>query len=121
MIGQRLVRRLCERCKKPATLDSATLERVKTVLGPLLPADGTFWSAPGCDTCNAIGYKGRIGIYEIFTMNKSIEDMILANKVSEYTIQDIATQNGMVTMAQDGLLKALDKITTVEEVFRVTE
>ena len=54
-------------------------------------------------------------------MSKEIEKIILSAEVSEYTIQELAVKSGMVTMAQDGLLKALDKITTVDEVFRVTE
>ena len=129
IIGQRLVRRICENCRQEAPVDPTRLKKVQEILTALPAAEKKnvdlsnlrFYAGAGCDQCSGLGYKGRIGIYEIFTMNKSIEDMILANKVSEYTIQDIATQNGMVTMAQDGLLKALDKITTVEEVFRVTE
>ena len=54
-------------------------------------------------------------------MNKEIEEVVLAGKISEYTLQEIAVRNGMITMVQDGLLKALDGITTVEEVFRVAE
>jgi len=54
-------------------------------------------------------------------MNKEIEEIILTGQTSEYAIQEIAVKNGMVTMVQDGILKALNKVTTVEEVFRVTE
>jgi type IV pilus assembly protein PilB len=70
----------------------------------------------GCEACNNMGYKGRIGMYEIFTMSKGIEEAILAASVSEYKIAELAAQEGMVTMAQDGLLKALDGLTSVEEV-----
>ena len=71
--------------------------------------------------CSGLGYKGRVGIYEIFTMNKEIEQVILSQEVSEYTIQELAVKQGMVTMAQDGVLKALEKITSLEEVFRVAQ
>ena len=80
-----------------------------------------FYHGKGCEACSGLGYKGRIGIYEIFTMNKEIEEIILTGQTSEYAIQEIAVKNGMVTMVQDGILKALNKVTTVEEVFRVTE
>ena len=63
-----------------------------------------------------MGYKGRVGIYEIFTMSKDIEEAILAASVSEYKIAEIAAKEGMLTMAQDGLLKALDGFTSVDEV-----
>jgi len=62
-----------------------------------------------------------LGIYEILIMSKEIEERILSGKVSEYDMQDIAISQGMVTMVQDGLLKVVDGITTVEEVFRVSE
>jgi type II secretory ATPase GspE/PulE/Tfp pilus assembly ATPase PilB-like protein len=129
IIGQRLVRRICETCKEEIILDAETYQRVITALDSLPEIEKKnidfehlkFYHGKGCTVCSGIGYKGRIGIYEIFTMNKEIEQMILSEKVSEYVIQEIATKNGMVTMAQDGLLKALEGITTVEEVFRVTE
>lgn len=129
IIGQRLVRRVCKDCKKETTLSEDKLTRVKEILAQIPEKSGykvdlnqsKFYKGAGCDTCNGLGYKGRIGIYEIFTMNKEIEQEILSGKVSEYTIQEIAVKNGMITMVQDGLLKAIDGITSVEEVFRVTE
>ena len=109
--------------------DTETLEKAKKILTSLPPAEQknvnleklVFYKGGGCEICSGLGYKGRIGIYEIFTMNKEIEAIILSGNLSEYAIQEIAVKNGMVTMAQDGLLKALDKITTVEEIFRVSE
>ena len=80
-----------------------------------------FYAGKGCDACNNLGYKGRVGIYEILAMTPEIEKIILGGKVSEYDMQDIAIKNGMITMAQDGLIKALKGMTTVEEVFRVAE
>lgn len=129
IIGQRLVRRTCPNCIAEEKIDDEKMARVKEQLEKL-PAgekekvDFTnlkFYRGKGCESCSGLGYKGRIGIYEIFTMNKEIEEIILTGQTSEYAIQEIAVKNGMVTMVQDGLLKALNKVTTVEEVFRVTE
>lgn len=129
VIGQRLVRRLCPHCIEETKLDAVILEKVEKLLSSLPPDElekiktvpHQFYRGRGCEQCSGLGYKGRIGIYEIFSMNKEIEQVILSSQVSEYVIQEIAIKQGMVTMAQDGLLKALDKITSVEEVFRVTE
>jgi type IV pilus assembly protein PilB len=127
IIGQRLCRRVCEHCKEEIKLDEETLQKVLAEL-KLVPASAgenidfnnlKFYKGKGCDKCSGLGYKGRVGIYEIFTMNAEVEAVILSGQLSEYTIQDIAQKNGMVTMFQDGLLKCLDGITTVDEVFRV--
>jgi len=131
VIGQRLVRRLCPDCKQPVTLDEALMTQVKKELSDLPKAAnitidpnkmvfyGPSDKTKDCKTCNGLGYKGRVGIYEIFTMNKEIEHMILGQSVSEYDMLDVAKKYGMITMTQDGLLKGLDGLTSVEEVLRV--
>lgn len=132
VIGQRLVRRICQACKKELELDTATMNQVMEILGKLPPESAAqipqkdlaklkFFQGGGCSECHGIGYKGRVGIYEALEMNKEIEGLILAGQVSEYKMEEVATKNGMVTMVQDGLLKAIDGITTVEEVFRVAK
>ncbi|MDD4271489.1 MAG: GspE/PulE family protein [Patescibacteria group bacterium] len=129
MIGQRLVRKICQKCKHEVKLEDEVLKRVKDSLNELLEEDKKkidfnnlkFFMGKGCDACQGIGYKGRIGVYEVLTMNKEIEKLILSGSVSEYDIRDNAKKNGMITMVQDGLLKALDGITSVEEIFRVSE
>jgi type IV pilus assembly protein PilB len=132
MIGQRLVRRVCPTCKQPFELDSQTLTRVMHVLadipensGARIPADQLkqiqFFKGAGCEDCQGLGYKGRVGIYEIVPMNKDIEQLIISGRVSEYDMREMAQQHGVITMVQDGLLKALDGITTVDEVFRVAK
>ncbi len=121
MIAQRLVRRLCDHCKKEAVLDAATLERVKEALGTLAPAELKFSAPTGCEQCNHIGYHGRIGIYEVMSMTPEIEQLVLSGNVSEYAMDALAVKQGMVTMVQDGLLKATEGITSVDEVFRVAE
>lgn len=129
VIGQRLTRKICEHCKEEIQLDEKNLEKVKKIISEITPAANInidlnnlrFYSGKGCPKCSNIGYKGRMGIYEIFSMNKEIETVILSEDVSEYQMREIAVKNGMITMLQDGILKALDGITTVEEVFRVTK
>ncbi len=131
IIGQRLIRKLCKNCKQEIKIEDAdTLKKIETLLttipsnsGETVP-DKNSWKfyGPGkCDTCQGLGYKGRLGIYEIFSMNQEIEKIILSGNISEYVLKDIAVKFGMISMAQDGLLKALDAITSVEEVFGVAE
>ncbi|MBU1131524.1 GspE/PulE family protein [Patescibacteria group bacterium] len=132
VIGQRLVRKICKKCKVEDKIDNETMAKVLNTLSKI-PAKSAeklneaelhnlkFYKGQGCPDCHGLGYKGRIGIFEIMTMTPEIEKMILAGQVSEYDIQEIAVKNGMLTMAQDGLLKAADGITSVEEVFKVAE
>ena len=130
VVAQRLVRRLCPYCQGPAELDAATQEKVKTALAAIpgnsgysVPADRplNFKKGLGCDRCHGLGYQGRIGVFEVLSIDADIEKIILSGQVSEYGMRDVAQKQGMVTMVQDGLLKALDGMTSVEEVFRVTD
>ncbi|MBT3817273.1 MAG: type II/IV secretion system protein [Candidatus Magasanikbacteria bacterium] len=126
VIGQRLVRRLCESCKKEASLTADLEERVEKILHELpelekkeMPVEKKFYTAGGCEECSGIGYKGRLGIYEVFIINDQIEQSILGGNVAESDIKHIAVDDGVVTMEQDGVLKAMDGMTSIEEVFRV--
>lgn len=125
VIAQRLVRRLCETCKVTTTLPEQLQQVVSRILADIppaahvtLPDEQVFFHAPGCDKCHNLGYKGRIGIYEVIQVNSVVKEMIL----KEATMGELKAQaikDGTVTMVQDGLLKALQGITDVEEVFRV--
>lgn len=129
VMAQRLVRKICTGCKQEDNLDKEKIEKIKKILSTLSPKSGykvdinnlKFYKGTGCQACGNLGYKGRIGIYEIMAMNEEIEKVILSGQVSEYVMQDLAIKNGMVTMAQDGLLKALDGITSVDEILSVAE
>lgn len=129
VIGQRLLRKICKECKEEITLAPDVLARAIEILKTVKPDSGYkvdlanlhFFKGKGCDVCGGIGYKGRIGIYEIMAMSPAIEKVILSGQTSEYAMQDIAMNEGMVSMVQDGLLKALDGITSVEEVFEAAE
>jgi type IV pilus assembly protein PilB len=116
VLAQRLVRRLCDNCKKPYQPSSAILSELD------LPTDDNefvFYKGEGCQNCKNTGYKGRIGIYEIMTMNETIRDLCLQNASSEQ-IKKAALESGMRSLRQDGILKAIEGVTTLEEVFRVT-
>lgn len=129
IIGQRLVRKICEDCKEEFTPEPEIVKRVSEVIDSLpeamrgnLTGDAVkFFHGKGCETCSDIGYKGRIGIFEILTMNEEIEQLILTGQVSEYQIQAVLQKHGMLTMVQDGILKIANGMTTPEEIFRATE
>ncbi len=131
IIGQRLVRKICQQCKEAVELDEEIKQRVLEIINSI-PDDApekkeinldnlTFYHGKGCSACQGLGFKGRIGIFEIMTMNEEIEKITLSGKVSEYELQKAAVKNGMLTMVQDGIIKALKGITTVEEVFKKAE
>ena len=85
----------------------------------LVPTDRSkIWAAVGCDKCNNTGYKGRIGVYEAISMTKEIEESV-QNNSSDREIWNAAKGQGIPTMRQDGILKILQGITTVEELTRV--
>jgi len=128
VIGQRLVRRVCINCKKITEPDKKIMEKVKQALSLLpektkksLPKDWIFYKGQGCDICQGLGYVGQIGLFEVMVMSKSISKAILEEEVSEEKIKSLACEEGMVTMFQDGLIKALQGITTLDEVFRVAK
>jgi type II secretory ATPase GspE/PulE/Tfp pilus assembly ATPase PilB-like protein len=124
-IGQRLVRRLCPYCKKPATTDEETLGKVKNILNQInnpaviIPKDLNFFTSTGCDKCSNIGYKGRVGLYETITVTPEIQKLIQNPNITDYEIEQAAVKNGTVTMVSDGILKALAGETSLDEVFRV--
>ncbi len=127
IIGQRLVRRICEKCKTTYEPAPKLLERVKEIIKNIppsakvkIPKELVFYHSTGCDACHGLGYKGRIGVYEIFTVNEAVEKLI-HKQATTSEIRNQAIVDGMITMAQDGILKALSGVTDIEEVFRVTE
>ncbi len=129
IIGQRLVRRIDVNHKEEYTPAPDIVSKARQVLESISaemrdgldPQNMKFYRGIPHRDNHETGFKGRIGIFEMLTMNKEIEQLILSGKVSEYSIQDIAVKNGMLTMQQDGMLKALKGITTVEEVLKVTK
>ena len=124
-IGQRLVRKLCPYCKKPAQTDEETLTKVKNILSQInnpaitIPKELNFWTSTGCDKCGNLGYKGRVGLYETINVTPEIQKLIQDPNITDYEIEQVAVKNGTVTMVSDGILKALNGETSLDEVFRV--
>ncbi len=130
VIGQRLVRRICEQCKTEYTPPTEEVAKMKEWVAAIPENSGevppdvdalTFYKGKGCQVCGDTGYKGRVGIYEIFTIIPEIEQQILSGRVSEFQMKEILAKAGMVSMGQDGMLKVAEGITTLEEVFRVAK
>ena len=125
VIGQRVVRRICQTCKIPKTVAPDVIVNMKKVLGKLYNFEKTgsklkFYVGKGCRECNNTGYLGRVGIFEVLVVSEPIARMILGRLTSQQ-IEDQAITEGMITMKQDGFLKIIEGITTVEEVLRVAE
>lgn len=124
LMAQRLVRRLCDSCKKKIPLEGANKDIVfkileKVVHKPSVPEETGFVYEPvGCEVCNSIGYKGRIGVYEAIIIDEPMADLIAQNP-SEFEIEREASRQGILTMRQDGVVKALRGITSLSEVERV--
>ena len=125
-MAQRLVRRLCQTCRKKKNASGEDLELLKKYLGdlpkqikrPALNESLEVYQPDKCKECNFTGYRGRIGIYEIFEIDSEMEKLILKSPpISE--VQDMAVKKGMITLLQDGLLKVVEGITSIEEVMRV--
>lgn len=118
ILGQRLVRRLCDHCKVPYPVLPEVVE--ETGLGRFLgDREPVLYKAVGCKHCNSIGYRGRLAIMEFLVMSDAIRQMVLRHAQAR-EIEQVALEEGMLTMYQDGLRKAIAGITTLEEVLRVT-
>ncbi|MBP6858535.1 MAG: type II/IV secretion system protein [Candidatus Pacebacteria bacterium] len=123
-MAQRLVRKLCEFCKKEMPVDGDVQQNIETTIQTiedksLIPADRSrMWVSVGCEKCNGTGYKGRIGIYEAILTDKKIEDAVEMNP-SEREIWAAAAGQGILTMRQDGTLKILQGMTSMSELERV--
>lgn len=124
VVAQRVLRRICPHCKEEYSPPAEVEEEVKKVLGSFYPKkEGeklTLFRGKGCSECNNTGYLGRIGIFEVLSVSNQIARLILEKKTAT-EIQKVAREEGMVTMMQDGYLKAIEGITTLEEVLRVAK
>lgn len=114
VLAQRLVRVLCDHCKKK----TKALEDEKKYLGMSLDKDIKLFKPIGCDKCNKTGFKGRTGIYDLIAIDEKLRSMITAND-SEMNMEKYI-RNTTPTMREDGIRKVLSGVTTIEEVMRVT-
>ncbi|MFH1156002.1 MAG: ATPase, T2SS/T4P/T4SS family [Pseudomonadota bacterium] len=114
VVAQRLMRRLCESCKRPVVPEATLLKAMD-----LDPENITCYQAVGCPECSGTGYNGRIGIYELFQVTDAIVDLILGNKPAR-ALKAAAVEQGMTTLRNAALKKLKAGLTTLEEVLRVT-
>jgi type IV pilus assembly protein PilB len=137
VIAQRLVRKICMNCIQSYTLSKKAIDDLKKTFNleaifKILEAQGIiisskvpiesllFYKGKGCKQCNNSGYKGRMGIFEVLEITKDVSQMIV-NKTSVIDILKHAVSQGMLTMLQDGFIKAKNGMTSIEEVIRATQ
>lgn len=130
IIAQRLVRKLCQACKVPDEHpDPEIMEYVKKAMENMHSTEEIepekikamqFYTAKGCAECDGIGYKGRVGLYEVMRMNNEIRKMIVM-QAPAMDIEKTAMKNGMVNLEQIGVVKALKGDTSLEEVYSVAK
>jgi len=118
IICQRLVRKLCPKCKEPYEVAPEILEEMQFKVKP--GEKITFFKPKGCDHCAKTGYKGRIGLYEVMTMSEQLQRAILARQSAD-VLKKIAIETGLVTLRQAGIRKIRQGITSIEEVLRATK
>ncbi len=135
VLAQRLVRVICKDCQAATKLDEAMIETLEKLfhiekLWPVLARENIvkakslkelkLFKGQGCDKCNKSGYKGRVGIHEILEVTPKVADMIMEHKTAQ-EIQEQAETEGMITLWEDGFIKAIQGQTTIEEILRVSK
>jgi type IV pilus assembly protein PilB len=113
--AQRLVRKICPKCRKTYTV---TPEEVELSKGDIKPGT-TLYKGEGCDACEGSGYKGRIGVYEILSVKRKLRNLLIRSSSTD-ELRKAAIESGMLTLRQDAVEKALLGITTLEEVISTT-
>ncbi|MDO8551159.1 MAG: ATPase, T2SS/T4P/T4SS family [bacterium] len=124
LVAQRICRRTCDSCKKELTPSPEVVEDIRKILGKLLDLSKLtgmkLYHGTGCTECNNTGYLGRIGIFEVLPVTEKISRLILERSAAS-SIEEQAVEEGMITIMQDGYLKVVEGITTIEEVLRVAQ
>ncbi|HEX6789959.1 MAG TPA: type IV-A pilus assembly ATPase PilB [Candidatus Krumholzibacteria bacterium] len=116
IIAQRLVRRLCDKCKQPTSMHPEVLKELGIMENP---DELRLFEPKGCPACNDTGYKGRVGLYEVMEISPTIREMIV-DRASNAEIKNQAEKEGMLTLRNDGIWKFKDGRTSLEEVLRET-
>ena len=126
IIAQRLVRKLCEKCRKPVAISheyskhiAGFLQKLNSRVNQEDYQEIKLFEASGCEACGKIGYKGRIAIFEFLRVDDEISEVIY-KEPSEQSIKEAAKKQGVISLQEDGILKAISGITTLEEVQRIT-
>ena len=126
VVGQRILRKICAKCKEGYEVPEIMVADMKSVLGDLLPPDKivngklTFYRGKGCSECGDAGFLGRVGIFEVLPVTDKIAKMILTHSDAS-SVEKEAIEESMITMKQDGYLKVVEGVTTIEEVLRVAQ
>ncbi len=110
ILAQRLVRRICKHCKEPVDVSPELREELH------LTPDMQFYHGRGCEHCDGTGYKGRCGIYEFLVPNEAVRNAVVKRASGEVIKQIAMKECGMITLRMDGMQKALDGLTTIEQV-----
>ncbi len=118
VIAQRLARRLCERCKRPRAVDAPLLSDLGFPFDHWPGGDLAFYEPVGCDRCGGTGYRGRVGVYEMMVVGDEVRALIVG-RASAGGIRRAVEEAGMLRLKDDGLLKAAQGVTTIEEVLRI--
>jgi len=116
IVAQRLVRRVCSQCAVPHEPDAESIERIGGV--DRLPSGATWVVGKGCEACGQSGYKGRMAVHEIMQITDELRDLI-SQRAPEHQLRQAARRAGMKTLLEDGVAKAAQGLTTLEEVCRV--
>jgi type II secretory ATPase GspE/PulE/Tfp pilus assembly ATPase PilB-like protein len=117
IMAQRLVRRLCPHCKQPGDLSETEMRALRIEASQV--GDAQVMKAVGCDKCRNTGYRGRMGIFEMFVIDDEVRHMI-NNRQSTLLLRQKARELGMRTLREDGVRKVLAGLTTAEEVISIT-
>jgi type IV pilus assembly protein PilB len=118
VMAQRLVRKICPKCKEEYTPDEGVFDDLDLNISLPDKENIKLYKGKGCDYCKKTGYYGRIAIFEMIEINDEIRSMIL-RKISSNEIKDVAIRNGMKTLLDSGVTRALEGVTSIDEVFRV--
>jgi type II secretory ATPase GspE/PulE/Tfp pilus assembly ATPase PilB-like protein len=132
VIAQRLVRKICENCREEIQISEAIKNLVTEEIKNISPEEIKkyeidlssglhFFKGKGCEKCGKTGLKGRIAVYEVVPISETMRDIIIEKNGNDTLLIQERDKEKIITMKQDGILKLLKGITTIEEVERVTE
>lgn len=120
VMAQRLVRTICKKCAENYRPSEEILKMIEKEMGKEILKKTNFRKGKGCTECNHTGYKGRLGIYELLIMSEKIRELVTEGLLS-HQIRDVAREEGMKLLREDGWIKACRGITTVEEIISITQ
>lgn len=122
-MGQRIARKICSHCRVEYVPPAAIIAEIQKILGNLMPKnDGQvkLYKGSGCDVCGHSGFLGRVGIYEVMPVSDGLAKLI-SERADTLSLEKKAREEGMITMKQDGYLKVVEGITTIDEILRVAQ